>query len=87
MPWFGSYLFMLILDRKHLHSAANRICQFYKSKVVGLYLGNDPVIIINDLDGVKKALNHRDFDGRPDILMGRMRHPNMGKYGKLPQIV
>lgn len=73
---------MLLLDRKHLQYAANRICEFYKSKVVGLFLGGDLLVIVNDLDGVKKALNHRDFDGRPDILMGRMRHPTMGKYGE-----
>lgn len=76
MPWFGSYIFMLILNHKHLHFAVDRICEFYKSTVIGLHLGSFPVIIINDLANLKKSLYHRDFDGRPDILMTKMRHPD-----------
>lgn len=55
---------MLLLDRNHLHRAVNKICKFYKSSVIGLYLGDDPTLILNDHESVKKALNHRDFDGR-----------------------
>lgn len=83
VPWFGSYIFMLFLDRKHLQFAVNRICQFYKTTVLGLHLGPYPVVIVNDSENVKKVLYHRDFDGRPDILMGRMRHPNLDLHGKL----
>lgn len=74
---------MLLLDRKHLHFAVNRICQFYKTTVLGLHLGPYPVVIVNDSENVKKVLYHRDFDGRPDILMGRMRHPNLDLHGEL----
>lgn len=82
MPWLGSYIFMLLLDRNHLHRAVDRICQFYKSSIIGLYLGGDLTLLLNDPDSVKKALNHRDFDGRPDILLGRLRHPNMELHGE-----
>lgn len=75
MPWFGSYIFMLMLNPKHLHFAVDRICEFYKSTVIGLHLGTFPTIIINDLANLKKSLYHRDFDGRPDILLAQMRHP------------
>lgn len=89
VPWFGSYIFMLLLDRKHLHYAVNRICQFYKSTVLGIHLGPYPVVIVNDSENVKKVLYHRDFDGRPDILMGRMRHPDLDLHGlyKYKQII
>lgn len=83
VPWLGSYFLMLLLDRKHLHRAANKICEFYNSTCVGLYIGDTPTIILNDHDKVKKALVHRDFDGKPDILMGRLRDPKFGLYGKL----
>lgn len=60
---------MLLLDRKHLHYAVNQICQFYKTTVLGIHLGPYPVVIVNNSEYVKKALFHRDFDGRPDILV------------------
>lgn len=35
MPWFGSYIFMLLLNHKDLHYAVNRICKLYKTTVLG----------------------------------------------------
>lgn len=66
---------MLMLNHTHLHFAVDRICAFYKSTIIGLYLGTFPTIIINDLANLKKSLYHRDFDGRPDILLAKLRHP------------
>lgn len=65
-----------------MHRAVDRICKFYKSTIIGLYLGDDLTLILNDPESVRKALNHRDFDGRPDILLGRLRHPNMELHGE-----
>lgn len=75
VPWFGSYIFMLMLNPKHLHFAVDRICEFYKTTVMGLHLGSFPVVIVNDLANTKKVMNDRELDGRPDILMTKMRHP------------
>lgn len=72
---------MLLLNRKHLHLAVNQLCKFYKSSVIGMYLGETPVIVLNDSENVKKLLNHRDFDGKADILLGRLRDPNFGLFG------
>lgn len=74
---------MLLLDRNHLHRAVNRICKFYKSTIIGFYLGENPIVVVNDWENVKNALNNRDFDGRPDILMARLRSPNLDLYGEL----
>lgn len=82
VPWFGSYIFMLLLNRNHLHQAINRFCQFYKSTIIGFYLGEFPIVVVNDNKNVKKVLYHRDFDGRPDNLLARMRHPNLDLHGK-----
>lgn len=76
IPWLGSYLFMLILNQKHLHRAVERMCSYYNSSIIGLYLGNFYTLIISDLENTKKALNHREFDGRPDFLAIRLRHPD-----------
>lgn len=64
-----------------MHYAADRIAKFYKKSVVGMYLGDFPLVLINGGENVKKMLNNRNFDGRPDILMGRMRHPEMDLHG------
>lgn len=86
VPWFGSYIFMLLLNRNHLHLAMNKISKFYKSKIIGMHFGDVPVVVLNDNQSVKMALNHRDFDGRPDLLMGRLRDPNLNKHGLCPLI-
>lgn len=81
IPWLGSYIFLLLLDRKHLHRAANRLCRWYKSTVIGFHHGSDPIIVVNDLKSLKEMFNNRDFDGRPEILMGQLRHPTFEMYG------
>lgn len=72
---------MLMLDHKHLHKAINRLSKFYKSTILGFYLAGTPVVVLNDSEKVKKALNHRDFDGKPDLLLGRLRDPNLNLHG------
>lgn len=81
VPWFGSYIFILLLNRNHVHLAVNKICKVYKSNIIGMHLGDNPIIVVNDNESVKRALNHRDFDGRPDILMGRLRDPKLNLHG------
>lgn len=78
--WFGSYIFMLMLNSKHLHLAIDKLCHFYQSNVIGFHLSCCPVIVVNDLRSVKDALYHRDFDGRPDILLTRLRHPDFKPF-------
>lgn len=67
---------MLLLNHKHLQFAVDRICAFYKTTLLGIHMGPYPTIVINDLKTLKKALNHRDFDGRPDFELTRLRHPS-----------
>lgn len=76
LPWLGSYLFMLILNQEHLHYAVKRLAEFYKTTILGFYLGDFYSVAITDQKNTKKALNHRAFDGRPDFLAIRLRHPN-----------
>lgn len=72
---------MLMLDHKHLHKAVNRLSKFYDSTILGFHLAGTPVVVLNDSEKVKKALNHRDFDGKPDLLLGRLRDPNLNLHG------
>lgn len=72
---------MLVLNRQHLQKAAIKLCEYYKSNIIGLHLGSMPLVILNDNDKVRKALNMRELVGRPDGLMVRMRDPKMNLTG------
>lgn len=65
-----------------MHKAANKLCKFYNSNIIGIQLGSIPLVILNDSEKVKSALYTREFDGRPDVLMARMRDPKMNITGK-----
>lgn len=73
---------MLLLNHRHLHKAADLLAKWYGSNIIGLYFGHTPAIILTDTEKVKTALFHPDFDGKPDILLGRLREPNMNLRGK-----
>lgn len=72
---------MLALNYKHLHKAAARLSQLYKSKLIGLYLGPLPAVIVNDYDTVKEVLTRPEFDGRPDLFMARLRDQHFQRRG------
>ncbi|KXJ73478.1 hypothetical protein RP20_CCG015763 [Aedes albopictus] len=76
LPLLGGYAIMLMLNFYHLHRAANKLCEYYKTKMLGIYLGSFPTIIINDFGTVKEVLNRVEFDGRPDLFIARMREKN-----------
>ncbi|EAT33306.1 AAEL014413-PA [Aedes aegypti] len=81
LPLLGGYPFMLALNYKHLHKAAARLSQLYKSKLIGLYLGPLPAVIVNDYDTVKEVLTRPEFDGRPDLFMARLRDQHFQRRG------
>lgn len=81
IPFFGSYLFMLLLNFKYMHKAALKMSELYKSKILTIYMGSFLTYIVNDPEEVKNVLNNSDFDGRPDIFLARMRHPDNKRKG------
>lgn len=83
IPWFGSYIFMLLLNRNHLHKAVNKLCQFYNTNILGIYLGDKLTVILNDSEKVRKALYQSEFDGKPDLLVARLREPDFNLLGKM----
>jgi hypothetical protein len=40
---------------------------------VGVNLGAFPAIIVNDSAMIKEMLNKEEFDGRLDVILGRLR--------------
>ncbi|XP_055697775.1 probable cytochrome P450 304a1 [Phlebotomus papatasi] len=81
LPYVGSYLFLLLLNRKEIHKGVLWLTKWYKSKTIGLYVAGAPTIICNDYEGTKEILTRSEFDGRPDIFLARMRDPKMNRRG------
>lgn len=75
IPVIGSYLFLSLINQKHLHKAAIWLGKFYDSHVIGLYLGSTPTVIALDQKSVRTVLSQPEFDGRPDSFLGRLRDP------------
>lgn len=72
---------MLLLNYNKIHRAGFWLSKFYKSPIVGLYIGPVPTIILNDHDSVKESLFKREFDGKPSVLLARLRHPEYLVHG------
>lgn len=81
IPFLGGYAIMLMINYWHIHKAATKLCEFYKTKILGVYLGSFPTIIVNDLAIVKEVLNRVEFDGRPNLFLARMREKNFQRRG------
>ncbi|XP_055587549.1 probable cytochrome P450 304a1 [Uranotaenia lowii] len=81
LPLLGGYPFLLALNYRHLHQAAAKLSQLYGSKLIGLYLGPLPAVIVNDYNTVRDVLTRSDFDDRPDLFMARLRDEHFQRRG------
>lgn len=72
---------MLMVDYWHLHKAALKLSQFYRTKILGIYLGDFPSIVVNDLNIAKEVLVRTEFDGRSDLFLARLRERNFQRRG------
>nr|ARG41840.1 cytochrome P450 CYP304A1 [Bactrocera dorsalis] len=75
IPLFGSYLFMMLANKKYLHKGVLKFTKWYKSDIVGFHVGSFPVVAVHNYEGVREVLNRREFDGRPEIFLAEMRAP------------
>lgn len=81
LPYFGSYLFLQLINHKNKHLAINWLCKYYKSSVIGFYIGNVTTVYANDSKSAREVLFRQEFDGRPDVLLARLREPNFSLRG------
>lgn len=75
IPFFGSYLQILYINYKHLHKAALKLSEYYKSKIVSFYLGDFLVYAVHEPEAIKKVLSSSSFEGRPQLFLALIRHP------------
>lgn len=81
LPIVGSYFFLFLINRKTLYLAVEKLMRFYKSNVIGFYTGDTPTVIANDEKTVREVLFNKDFDGRSDIFLARLRTHNFKLKG------
>lgn len=81
LPIVGSYFFLFLINYKKLYLAVEKLSRFYKSNVVGLYTGDIPTVIANDEKTVREIFFNKDFDGRSDIFLARLRDQNFNLNG------
>src|SRR5690349_3017046 len=81
LPIIGSYLFILLINHKYKHLAINKLCEYYKSSVIGFFHGPVLSVVANDSNSVREMLFKQDFDGRNDIPLARLREPNYSLKG------
>lgn len=75
IPMFGSYLFLLMINYKFIHKAVLKLSKWYKTDIVGFYVGQFPVVVVHCAEGVREVLNNRAYDGRPALYVGAIRDP------------
>lgn len=81
IPFLGSYPLLCLINEKNLYKASMWLGKFYKSNVIGLYLGQSPVVITLDKQSVRSVLTGSDFDGRPVTFISRSRDPERKTRG------
>ncbi|KPJ02852.1 putative cytochrome P450 304a1 [Papilio xuthus] len=73
LPIYGAYWLVLLKGLNNLPTAFIKYAKEYNTKVVGFYLSNIPSVVVNDPALIKEVLNREEFDGRMDLIMGRLR--------------
>jgi hypothetical protein len=69
-------LFLKLINRKYLHKAVAKLCEYYKTNVLGFYFGPFAVITTNDYKGAKEIMLRSEFDGRLPNFLAKLRVPN-----------
>ncbi|XP_072939445.1 probable cytochrome P450 304a1 [Epargyreus clarus] len=73
LPIWGAYFIIILKELNNLGGAMRKLADEYKTKVVGMYLGAFPSVVVDDPTLIKEVLNREEFDGRMDIIVGRLR--------------
>nr|UBY12684.1 CYP15C1 [Anticarsia gemmatalis] len=73
LPVYGAFWIVLAHAFSDLSTAFKKLGQRYHSKVLGLYMGPVPTVVLNDSGLIKEMLNREEFDGRMDIILFRLR--------------
>ncbi|XP_050562229.1 probable cytochrome P450 304a1 [Spodoptera frugiperda] len=73
LPIYGAFWIVLAHGFTDLASAFKKLGEKYQTKILGLYMGPVPTVVLNDPELIKEMLNREEFDGRMDIILFRLR--------------
>lgn len=65
----------LIKSIDKVHNEILEFAEYYKSKLINLYLGTFLVFTVKDPKGIKEVMYNSSFEGRPKLFIAQMRHP------------
>lgn len=74
---------MLLINRKFLHKAVLQLSKWYKSDIIGLYVGSFQIAVVHNGKAVREVLNNQLCDGRPVVYLSKIRDPEVCVRGKL----
>ncbi|XP_049964331.1 probable cytochrome P450 304a1 [Schistocerca serialis cubense] len=82
LPIWGSYIELLLENYKFPYKVMDAFKRRYNSKLVGLYFGPLPVVVINDYEAAKEAFNKPSLQGRISniAIKQRMPHEDLDKH-------
>lgn len=67
---------MLIINYKHIQIGIDWLCKYYKTNILGLYVGPFLAAVANDSASIKETMLNPKMDGRPDLFLAQLRDPN-----------
>lgn len=81
IPLLGSFWAMMLVNRKELHKAIRTLSRWYKTDLLGLWLGGAPTIVAQSYELSREVFRRSEFDGKPDFFPARIREPNHNLLG------
>lgn len=73
LPVYGAFWIVLANEFSNLAGAFRKLGEKYQTKIIGLFMGPVPTIVLNDPAHIKEMFNREEFDGRMDIILFRLR--------------
>ncbi|CAH0385475.1 unnamed protein product [Bemisia tabaci] len=78
-PIFGSMLQIYWRNFKHPFMAVHQLVKELDLPMMSTYLGNHPVVFINDPDSIRELFSKPEFQGRSPGLVAKLRSRNKDK--------
>jgi hypothetical protein len=79
---WGSYWLLLLSNYTFTHVGFHNLARWYRTKILGLYLGPFPTVVVSDYENIRKVLAGPEFQGRVNLPVVDMRsyNKNLGEY-------
>lgn len=61
-------MLVLLKNYKYPYEVIAELTRVHKSKIVGFYFGNYPIVVVSDYNSIKEVLVRPEFQGRLDTI-------------------